>query len=274
MGGSFLRLAGAAYVTMRSSTPPSRYMNRLYVGFSKNVELPKGGCLFLGDEVPEVRRARVFDPTKDCFNLLKNINHKKARGIAEVLYTISPQGDNTLTVRNGKRELRNAILRAKRFDEIAGDPAIPKEAKEEVRGMMDDILVSPVLKHMLCSTGNQFSFKPNSVILARVNREEIGEFDALVVGLLLMAQYKGQVVVPDFGFYGRDAHASLIREGRLIAGLNTLQELNPKLRQSVLLIKDKVASGTTVEDAEVLASYAGLARTTNGFHDFVSDAIA
>jgi hypothetical protein len=61
----------------------------------------------------------------------------------------------------------------------------------------------------------------------------------------LVAHFKGQVVVPDFGFYGREGSVSLIRETRLVAGLNTL-------RQNVLLIKDKVASGTTVEDTETL----------------------
>jgi hypothetical protein len=28
--------------------------NKLYVGFTKNVELPKGGCLFIDDEVREI----------------------------------------------------------------------------------------------------------------------------------------------------------------------------------------------------------------------------
>ena len=71
--------------------------NKLYVGFTKNVELPKGGCLFIDDEVREIPRARVFDPLKDCFNPLADIGYKKAREIADVLYTISPQGENTLT---------------------------------------------------------------------------------------------------------------------------------------------------------------------------------
>jgi hypothetical protein len=181
------------------------------------------------------------------------------------LYTISPQGENTLTVRNGKRGLLKALLNAQRLDKVRGD--------DEVNGMMDDLLMSPVLTRVLCNPANQFSFKANSVILAKINRAELGDFDALVLGLLLIAQFKGQVVVPDFGFYGRDIHVGLIREGRLIAGVNTLQELNPKLRQQVLLISDKVASGTTVEDAELLASYAGLSRATTGFHDFVSDAV-
>jgi hypothetical protein len=53
----------------------------------------------------------------------------------------------------------------------------------------------------------------------------------------------------------KDAHVSLIREGRLIAGVNTLGELPPTLRRNALLIKDKVASGSTLEDAEMLAAY-------------------
>src|SRR6185437_14087279 len=114
-----------------------------------------------------------------------------------------------------------------------------------------------------------FSFNPRSVILARLNRAELGEFDALVLGLLLIAHYKGQLVIPDFGFYGRDAHVSLIREGRLIAGVNFLGELPVKLRQSVLLIKDKVGSGATLDDAETLAGYAKRLRGTNEYNDFV-----
>lgn len=95
----------------------------------------------------------------------------------------------------------------------------------------------------------------------------------MVLGLLLVAYYKGQVVVPDFGFYGRETHTGLIRESRLIAGVNTLQELPPRLRQNVLLIKEKVAAGTTVEDAETLAGYARLASGTVAFGDFVTAAV-
>jgi hypothetical protein len=70
-----------------------------------------------------------------------------------------------------------------------------------------------------------------------------------------MAHFKGQIIVPDFGFYGREAHAGLIGEGRLIAGVNSLSELSPRLRQAVLLIPDKEGSGATFEDAETLARY-------------------
>jgi hypothetical protein len=43
-----------------------------------------------------------------------------------------------------------------------------------------------------------------STILARLNRAELGNFDA---------DLKGQVVVPDFGFYGREGHVSLMSTG-------------------------------------------------------------
>jgi hypothetical protein len=85
-------------------------VNKLYVGLSKEIELPKTGCLFITDDVPDVPRSRIFDPQKYSFNPLNNIDYRKAREIAEVLYTIAPQGENTLTVRNGKRALLKADL--------------------------------------------------------------------------------------------------------------------------------------------------------------------
>lgn len=80
--------------------------------------------------------------------------------------------------------------------------------------------------------------------------------------------------MPDFGFYGREAHATLIREGRLIAGVNFLDELPPKLRNSVLLIKDKEASGATAADAELLTTYqSGFSRGQDGFSSYVQAAM-
>ena len=53
-------------------------MNKLHVGFSKQIELPKGGCLFIDDEGREIPRAQVFDSLKHCFNPLVDIDYKKA----------------------------------------------------------------------------------------------------------------------------------------------------------------------------------------------------
>jgi hypothetical protein len=219
--------------------------------------------LLISDEAIEIPRARIFDPPEHSFNPLAHLGYKEARQLADVLYTVSPQGENTLTVRNGKRALLRALLKAKRLDKVEGD--------EEVTAMMSDILVSPVFKDVFCGKPN-FAFKPNSMIVAKLDRAELGDFDALVLGLLLVSHFKGQIIVPDGGLYLRDAHISLIRENRLIAGVDALNEL-PKLRQALLLMKEKVAAGTTVEDAEVLATYAELARGTNGYNSFAEGAI-
>jgi hypothetical protein len=243
--------------------------NKLYVGFNKEIELPKrGGFLLIDDEVRDIPRSRVFDPLKHSLNPLKDISYKRAREIAEIIYTVYPQGENTLTVRNGKRVLLAELLsgwKAKRLDKIQGD--------EEVGATIRDLLMSPILKKVLCNPTN-FSFNPRSVIQARINRAELGDFDALVLGLILMAYYKGQVVLVDGGFYLRELHVSLIRERRLTVGCNFLSELPPKIRQNVLLFDQKVASRARLEDAELLAEYSGLVKGTNAFNDFVGEAIS
>ena len=251
-------------------------MLQLHVGFDKKIEIPKvGRFLFIADEVPELpdwKRVKVFDPFKDSFNPLRNIDRKKARELADVLYTASPQGENTLTVRNGRRALAAALVDAKRFDEVKVHSPI-KGVDEEVGGMLGELLFTDVMRGVLCS-GNDFAFTGrNTKVFARLNRAELGEFDTLALGLLLMAHFKGQVIVPDFGFYGRDAHVSLIRESRLIAGVNTLAELPPKLRQAVLLIPEKIASQTTADDAETLAKYRGFIPHTVEHSDFLKDAM-
>jgi hypothetical protein len=239
-------------------------MNTLYLGFTKNIAVPRAGLL-IDDEAREIPRSRIFDPLKHCFNPLKDIDYKRARQLAEVLYTLYSQGGDTLTVRNGKRALLKSLMGADRFDRVTGD--------DEVTGIIGDVLASPVLRQVLCQPTN-FSFNPRSLVQARINRAELGEFDALVLGLLLIGHAKGQIIVSDFGFYGRDVHSSLVREGRLIAGVNFLAEVPSKLRRSVLLIKDKVPCGTTLEDAEELAGYAGLIRGTNGYNAFVEEAVS
>jgi hypothetical protein len=234
-------------------------MNQLYIG---PLKLPRGGFLYIDDEVPDVYRSRVFDPTKNSFNPLANIEYKAARQLANVLYTLYPQGENTLTVRNGRRALLRALLTTTRLDLL-------ETKDEEVQGMVDDLLISPVIRHCLTDTHNLFSFSPTAKILVRLNRAEIGEFDALAIGLVLMATYPGQIVVPDLGFYGRDGHSDLIRQGRLIAGIHSLSELPLQLRKAVLSVRDVHLSNALYEDAETFARYNGKQDGTVGFSDYV-----
>jgi hypothetical protein len=119
------------------------------------------------------------------------------------------------------------------------------------------------------------------IVLARLDRAVLGDFDAFVLANLLISQFKGQVVIPDLGFYGREHHTALIRQGRLIAGVNTLSELPVELRRTLLVGTDKenrIGSQAVYEDAEILAKYAGLKpdpqKRVNPYTEFIDEAIS
>lgn len=191
-------------------------------------------------------RAKRFNPTQHSFNPLRGIDYKGARDFAAALYTASPQGENTLTVRNGKRSLARLLLtNTTRLDELGSDDPRDVEALDTVQ----DLLLSPVLRRVLCNPTN-FSFK--GMVVAKIDRAQLGDFDAFILASLLIGQCKGQVIVPDGGFYLRDFYTTLIRQNRLTVGIQYLEELTPKLQQAVLSVKDKTIYRTTREDAERL----------------------
>jgi hypothetical protein len=65
-----------------------------------------------------------------------------------------------------------------------------------------------------------------------------------------------------------------MRQEKLTAGVFALAELEPKLRQALLLAPYKYGAGCTDEDAVVLANYEGLApdftRSDSAFKDYVT----
>lgn len=200
-------------------------------------------------------RAKLFDVTQHSFNPLRGIDYKHARDFTAALYTASPEGADTLTVRNGKRALLKLLLdKPERLDKLTNTTRDPGAA--EAVATVNDTLLSPLLHTVLCNPTN-FSFKGS--VVAKLNRATIGDYDAFLLAALLIGQCKGQIIIPDFGFYGRSFHTSLIRQNRLIAGLTFLSELPHQLQQQVLSIKDKTVYRTTREDAEKLVFYLGLA---------------
>lgn len=228
-------------------------MNHLVIGLTDKTDRllqTEPPYLWIGDEPPGVPRATYFDPYKHCFNLLP-ADHKKARDLSALVYSIFPEGANTLTVRNGRRALAALFKRAKRLDKLNAktDPELEAEAA------VGDILFSPVLERIFCG-GDLFDFDPDTTIIARINRAELGDFDAFVLGTFLMSQYQGQIVLEDAGFYLRPLHTTLIRQDRLALALNYLAELDGRrLEQAVLAIKDKHVGRVTLEDAERLVPY-------------------
>jgi hypothetical protein len=53
---------------------------------------------------------------------------------------------------------------------------------------------APVARAFSMAAANSAFGGRNTKVFARVSRVELGEFDALVLGLLLMAQFRGQVI--------------------------------------------------------------------------------
>jgi hypothetical protein len=78
-----------------------------------------------------------------------------------------------------------------------------------------------------------------------------------VIANFLVSAYKGHVVIPDFGFYACPFHRRLLRQGRLIAGVNSLSEV-PWLKDSLHLFDKAVPSKCGYDDAVVFAKHAGL----------------
>jgi hypothetical protein len=100
------------------------------------------------------------------------------------------------------------------------------------------------------------------------------EFDASVIGFFLIAHFRGQM---DRSCCRTSASMCATCTQRfcgktgIIAGVNTLSELPPKLPELALL-NDTVSQGTTFDDAEALAKQACLIRGTNAYDDFVAAA--
>lgn len=213
---------------------------------------------------PDHHRVTKLDLTRHHYNPLKGIDYRRARELSQILYAAYPQGEDTLTVRNGRRALTKLLLAAKRLDAIARNPRDPYIS--EATATIDDLLLSPILSAFLSSAAN---FPVNGTILANLDRSSLPEVDAFIVGNVLSTAYAGQVVVPDLGFYACALHLTLIRQERLIAGLNFLDEVPPALSNRLLLVSDKRAAHCTARDAEMLASYRGLIPGTNAHTDFV-----
>jgi hypothetical protein len=208
-------------------------------------------------------RAKLFDITKHSFNPLRGMDYAKARAFAAALYTASPEGKDTLTVRNGKRAMARLLLNnPSRLDKLKGHG----ERDEEALATIEDLLLSPVLRRVLCNPTN-FSFKGS--VVAKLDRAVLGDFDAFVLASLLIGQHQGHTIVPDSGFFLKDMHVSLIRQNRLTCGLNSLSEVSDILRHAILGIKQKEGHGCLFEDAEVLAKYRRLEPSTRGFRDYV-----
>lgn len=241
----------------------------LQIGLTpKHFHLERGSLLI--DDEPDMslyERARLFDPKDDSFNPVKGMTPRKARQFADLVY---PDKD-LMTYRDGKRALVKMLNGAKRLDQL---PEIKHKGYDDARETVDDLLLT--LSDVFCRPLNAFSFKGS--IVARINRVELGDDDARILAALLISQFKGTVLIPDFGFYARPFHSSLIRQGRLIAGVYTLSELDNSGLRDLCMTMEKVGRGCIYKDAVELAQYARLrpdpTREKNPYNEFIEEVMA
>lgn len=220
------------------------------------------GSLIDQIELPTRRAVTIFDPAHHSFNPLKDMNYRKGRDFLDVLNAAFPEGANTLTKRYSNFHILSALLaQPKSLATLVRDTKDTQDAYQKIQML----LLSPVLNRVLNNPTNM-SF--TGTLLVRLNRALLGDFDCFVLANLLVSQYKGTVVIPDFGFYQCPFHVSLLRQDRLIAGINSFEEV-PAFKHHFLLFDRKVGEHCTPEDAELLARYEGLMPGTNGHHDFV-----
>ncbi len=258
-------------------------MNHLLLGAADKthrlLEITKPRFLLIDDGpiadafLDRFAKARLFDPLIHSFNPLSGMDYRRARDFADILYAASPGGKDTLTVRNGRRSLVRLLLAGpSRLSDMPKPGEVKDDAEKEALGMVEELLMSPALSRVLCNGGTRFRFGEGTTV-AKIDRAALGDFDAFILGALLMGQHKGQVVLPDGGFYARDLHTGLIRQDRLTIACNGLSELPQKVRQAALLFEHKTAHHALFEDAELLARYAGLMHGTNAFGEFVRQAV-
>jgi hypothetical protein len=244
-----------------------------------------------------------LDLSKHSLNPLTDINDTqegvlKARQFLEILAAdgVFPQGATTLTRKNSDDLLLHALVqnKSRTLSQLIPTPDPKDAAAVDAYQKISNILLSPVLRRVLDRPTHLSS---KGIIIARLDPAELGDFDCILLGNFLIAAYKGPIAVTDFGLYAIPSHIRLARQGRLIAGLDFLSDLDrregqlDKLRSQLLsegatnLFHYKrtaaythYARHTSYDDAVTLARYAGLRpdylREDNPYNTFIQECMA
>jgi hypothetical protein len=242
-------------------------MNRLEIGIAETpFEYPQGSLVITDDQTPK-RGEVLFDYSEHGLSPLP-LKYPMNREFAAALW---PDKD-LMTYRNGQMALADHVVKADRLDHIKYTTS---DDDKEVRRVVKNVLLSPLLKKMLRKPIPRW-LNSGSTVLARLNRKEIGDFDAQIIANILMLVFKGPVAIEDFGGYARDHHARLIREGRLIARVRKLSQLPEKI-EDVRHLMENVPIGCSYDDAVKLASEARLKpdpdRKNNDYNEFIKTAM-
>lgn len=218
--------------------------------------------------IPPRRKVVRLDLSVHSLNPLQGMDYRKACDFLAIINAIFPEGESTLTKKSADYELMLALTQGhERLDKLIR-PKKDNPGSIDAHMKIQRLLLSPVLKKFLTRPTN---FSLDGTVLVRLDNS-LARFDRFVIANVLIASYKGHVVIPDFGFYGCPFHLSLIDEGRLSAGVNFLDE--SPLKNQLLLIEKKLARKCTADDAATLATFSGLTPGRNNYDDFIQKSIA
>src|SRR3569623_1619150 len=174
-------------------------MNKLAIGLAdKNFKYPKGSLVITGEPILK-RGVKVYDPAKHGLYPLP-MKYREAREFAAAVF---PDKD-LMTYRNGRRALTRLVMNADNLNRLKYRRG--SDDDKEAKGVVEDILLSPLLRRMLREPIPRWFYR-GSTVHARLNRKEIGDDDAKLNANILMSQAIGTIVEHDYGGYARDYHA-------------------------------------------------------------------
>jgi hypothetical protein len=126
-------------------------------------------------------------------------------------------------------------------------------AMAPLQNKVGTLLMSPTIRNIIGQA--RTTFTNVSILFANLDRAKLGDLTARLLGGLLIARSKGNVVVNDYGFFCAPLP---LPQNRFTVALTFLDELPLKLRQEVLGIDEKYMFKTNHDDAETLSFYAGV----------------
>lgn len=125
-----------------------------------------------------------------------------------------------------------------------------------LRSKIGAMLTSPVVRNIIGTARTSFGFSRN-IVIADLNRAQLGSDAAYLLGSLLLTRAPGRVYLPNAGLYPPAIVGALLEQDRLTLGVSSLGELSGKLRTQALAIPEKIALACSQDDAEALAPYFG-----------------
>jgi len=144
------------------------------------------------------------------------------------------------------------------WDTIRGwERAQYQAALATLQSKVGKLLMSPTLRNIFGQQFSTFSLSAPKIVIAKLDRAKLGDLTTYLLGSLLIARSVNHTYVHQLGFFSSDHLAAHITRGNFTVTVDFLDQLTPKLRQTVLQFDQKYVFKTNRDDAQELAFYVG-----------------